>query len=244
VALAPLTRTSGAPAAGRAAATTSSSQSTSSSAGAAPAPGIPTWGRWLLGGMAAAAVIGGAALLVKRSSMLKMAVENPHQLGVVLTNPHRPWLAGTARIAHTDALVAQEQLFGSMAGHVDDEVDAFRHAYASGLLKTRVMRDHGLSMAAADKLVTRIGRAHELDGLDNVSKLSALMDLHNNTRGLELVGTARAGVGGSAPFITEQVVRDRVLAALEGGGLEYLLEAGTPAERLVPTTGAVLRGIA
>jgi hypothetical protein len=206
----------------------------------APAPppqGMPSWVGWALVGVGAAAVAYGAWSLLRPGGAGRMAIEQPHTASVVLRNPHRPWLASTARSAHMDALHAQKALFGSMAGHVDDEVDAFRHAYASGLLNLRIMHDRGVAPDRARRLVEAIGRAHELDGIDNGLRLSSRMDDLNNLAGLRIVGNGRLP-GGS--WIGEQALQQRVLDALRGGQLVTIERTAELGERLVATTGATL----
>lgn len=205
----------------------------------APPAGMPTWAKAVLGSTAVAAAGFGVFYLLRGGGgqLLGEARRQPHTATVVLSNPHRPWLAKFARIAHNDAMAAQMQLFGSASGHIDDEVDAFRHAYASGLLKLRMMRDNGLTERAASKLVKKIGRAHELDGLDNPSALSALMDLFNNDAGIRLLGSGRTTNGA---WIAEPALRTMVLDDLRSGGLRVLKDVGTVTERMVATTGSTL----
>jgi hypothetical protein len=195
---------------------------------------------WVLPAVGIAAAIGvGYAgwKLLRPGGALRIALEQPHTAGVVLRNPHRPWLAGTARVAHMDALSAQQSLFGSMAGHVDDEVDAFRHAYASGLLKVRLIQDRGLSPETSGKLVSAIGHAHELDAIDNVAKLSSRMDEFNNIAGIGIAGTGRSASGAR---LGEQALSTRVLDALRQGELRTVERLADGAEQLVKTTGATL----
>lgn len=189
---------------------------------------VPTWGKVLVGATAGAAVVGGVATLARHGRIAEL-LHNPRQVLVVLTNPQRPWLARTARIVHADAMQAQKLLYGSTAGHIDDAADAFRHAYAAGLLKLRLMRDHGMADADAARLVTRIGRAHELDGVDNPNALSAAMDLLNNAAGIRITGDGH--VSGDS-WITDVSLRARVRAALSSGSLRQLAADG---RRLVAT---------
>jgi hypothetical protein len=199
--------------------------------------GMPRWVPWAVGAAAALTVGYLGWRLLRPGSALRTAIDQPHTAAVVLRNPHRPWLADTARLAHMDALRTQEALFGSMAGHIDDEVDAFRHAFGSGLLELRLMRDRGVSQDTAGRLVSAIGRAHELDGVDNVASLASRMDDLNNAAGLRILGDGRLPGGA---WIGEAALRDRVLEALRGGELRVIERAADGVERLVATTGATL----
>lgn len=193
-------------------------------------PGFPTWGKWAIAA-GAAVTVGVVAAKLFHSPRAQAAIKNPHQAWVILTNPHRPWLSKTSFAAYDDAIKAQIELFGN-GHHVDDAVDAYRHAYAAGLLKLRIVRDHGVLDDVASRLVTRIAHAHELDGVDNALRLSSFMDEANTAAGLSIFGK---GITGEGSWISEPAWRNKVLDALNGGKLQRIADAGTALERLIPT---------
>lgn len=150
-----------------------------------------------------------------------------HEIGVLLSNPTKPWIYGEATGAFDDASAAEAQLFGPER-HIDDSVDAFRHAYGSALLALRMMEHHGMNAADAAQLTTDIGNAHEADGTPE-SALAHQMDESNNESGLSLLGDGKNADGS---WMTDDQLRDRILQAMRSGGLVRIDDT-----RLVPTDG-------
>lgn len=148
-------------------------------------------------------------------------VQDPHQGWFVVSNLHRPWLAEVGYGVLDDAKAAERGRYGA-SDHLDDDADAFRHAYAAALMTVRAMRDHGATQAEAARLVTGLGDAHERDGVDNGAHASE-MDRHNNRVGVELVGDGRQGAG----WVTEAQVEQLVVDALEAGRLQRLADDGS-----------------
>ncbi|MCW2925444.1 MAG: hypothetical protein JWM98_2848 [Thermoleophilia bacterium] len=142
---------------------------------------------------------------------------NLHQVGFVLANAGRPWATTEGLRVSKAAIAETNELFGATP-HVDDAGDAFRHAYAAGTLKLAYMAGHGASAELADRLVTKLGEAHERDGTGG-TELSHLMDEHNNVAGLAAVGDARTGSGA---WMQPGDVRGSILDALRGGALVKL----------------------
>jgi hypothetical protein len=175
----------------------------------------------------AACLLAGSVLFV-RNPRVRMIAQAPRQAMVFATEFRRPWLVQVADAAHRKTLTVQKRLFEGH--HVDDSVDAWRHAYGSGLMKLRLMRDRDLSEVEAGALTIRLGEAHEADGFENGSALAAEMDLENNRRGVDLLGNGRTLDG---TWITERAWRNKVLASMENGDL-LRIDGDPPV--LVPTT--------
>ncbi len=158
--------------------------------------------------------------LATAGQLVRRAVEDHHQALFVLARLDRPWLARVGYAVYDDAKAREQQHFGR-GDHLDDDGDAFRHAWAAALMALRAMRDHGMSRPDAARLVIGLGDAHERDGADNAA-LSAQMDRVNNRRGVELVGSGRAGAGWISEFELEQ----HVLDAVRGGRLARVAADG------------------
>lgn len=140
------------------------------------------------------------------------ALPGLHEIGFVLANATRPWATVEGLHARDAAIAETGELFGR-GPHVDDAGDAFRHAYAAGTLKLAYMARHGANVELADRLVTRLGEAHERDGA-GATAASHAMDEHNNVVGLTAVGDARTATGA---WMQPADVRTSILDALRGG---------------------------
>lgn len=146
---------------------------------------------------------------------LKRAIEDPHQAMFVIRHANHPWLASLGYSLLDEARAGEQRHFGS-AGAIDNEADAFRHAYASGLFVLRAMRDHGISASEAEHLSNEAGRAHEADGADNdAGRLSSKMDIANNAVGASLIGDGHRG----GLWMTERDVERAAEDALAHGKL-------------------------
>lgn len=152
---------------------------------------------------------------------------NKHQVLFALSNLHRPWVITEGIGAGKAAIAESRSLYGAMS-HVDDAGDAFRHTYAAGRLKLAYMSRHGASEELADRLVTRLGNAHERDGWHNpLGQVSSAMDHHNNAAGMLVTGAGRTSDGA---WMSNEQVRSGVLDAMRGGTL-VRIQAGA----IVPT---------
>lgn len=159
-----------------------------------------------------------------------VSLDRRAQIGFVLKNLNRPWIAGLGIGVASDARAAQEQLYGT-AEPLDGPQDAFRHAYAAALFTLRCERDHGVDPATAQRLAIDAGAAHEVDGQDNNDDLSRDMDHANNATGAALAGDGKARSGERADangFVTERALRERVLDAMRAGKLELVDRTATP----------------
>lgn len=178
----------------------------------------PLWSRALVNSGACA----GVALALNAmaggrlgNSALGSSWGQRHQLGFAVAHPQ---LAGDARAAYGEARDMQRSHWGEQV-HVDDGIDAVRHAFGAGVLAARLMHDRGMSAEAAQAIVAQVGDAHEADGIDNESG-SAEMDRANNAAGARL-GTelAAASAGGA---VTPDAMFDRVMSAVRDGSLVVL----------------------
>lgn len=160
---------------------------------------------------------------------------NKHQVLFALSNLHRPWVLTEGVQAGKAAIAESRSLFGA-GQHIDDAGDAFRHAYGAGRLKLEYMRDHGASAELSDRLITRLGDAHEADGWHNpLGQLSSAMDKHNNAAGMAAIGTGRTATG---EWMTNEQARSAILDAMRGGKLVRIVDSS----RIVPTGAADLPG--
>ena len=118
------------------------------------------------------------------SSLLVTTHGQRHQIGYAVANLHRPWIVGDARGAYRDSRELQQERYGDDA-QIDNGVDALRHAYGGARLASTLVHERGMSVTDAHASVDEIGRAHELDGMDNNGE-SARMDEHNNLVGARI----------------------------------------------------------
>lgn len=165
---------------------------------------------------------------VKRQLDL-VSLDRRAQIGFVLANPTKPWIAKLGLGVANDARAAQEQLYGHREP-LDGPQDAFRHAYAAALFSLRSMRDHGVEPTEAHRLAIAAGTAHEVDGQDNNDEFSRAMDHANNQAGIAIVGDGRATGDEAADargFVTEAGLRRRVLDAMSAGTLELVDRSGS-----------------
>lgn len=174
------------------------------------------------GAIGIAALIDGPSDFVEHVKLMpklvKRAIEDPHQTWFVVSHPNRPWLYSMGYEILNDSHAAERRNFGK-ADAIDNEGDAFRHAYAAALMTLRAMRDHGVSQSKAAALSHEAGVAHESDGADNpAGKLSSRMDLYNNQVGIKLVGSGRV----DGIWLSEQELERKVLDALENGKLREI----------------------
>jgi hypothetical protein len=136
-------------------------------------------------GLAANVATGGSV----GNSLLLLTHGQRHQIGFAVSHLHHPWLATDARAAYRDARELQAARYGE-ASQIDNGADALRHGYGAARLASTFVQERGMDVPDAQRAVEEIGRAHELDGIDNTD-LSAQMDEFNNRVGAEL-GSALA----------------------------------------------------
>jgi hypothetical protein len=160
-----------------------------------------------------------------------LSLDRRAQIWFVLSNPTRPWIAGTGLGVARDARASQVELYGR-AEPLDGPQDAFRHTYAAALFSLRAMRDHGEDPATAHRLAVAAGAAHEVDGQDDNDQFSRAMDHFNNDAGALVAGDGRALDGEASDasgWVSEQALRQRVLAAMSAGGLQLVDRDGADA---------------
>lgn len=143
-----------------------------------------------------------------------------HQILWAVRHIGTPTAAFDAKHAYNEARTVQNERWGD-APHIDDGVDALRHAYGAARLVSTMMVERGMSAEQAIELTISAGHAHELDGVDNTAA-SSRMDEANNRVGARLGADLVARTGG-APGVTE--LYEAVLAAVADGELQ-VVEAG------------------
>ncbi len=140
-----------------------------------------------------------------------------HQIGFAVRNLHRFGIVRETMHAYDDARVMQHGTWGPKM-HVDDGIDAVRHAYGAGMLAARLIHNQGMSAEAAQAIVAEVGMAHELDGVDN-NDGSSRMDDHNNRAGAR-IGAELATTG----MPTAAAMFERITRAAGDGDLRVLDE--------------------
>ena len=149
-----------------------------------------------------------------------------NQLYVLARHPLHPMLGVAALRAASEAVRARGEAYGKST-IPDAGDDAFRHAYGSALLATRLMRS-GTRNTTAARMTLEIGMAHEDDATRDPANLPRRMDLHNDEIGVELAGNGRDSFG---HWLDGAQLQARVYAAMASGQLNVIEHGANDALR-------------